>query len=194
MRPRDYCWETGFKIEIPEFHGGPRGETLLDWIATVDELLEYKQVPEERRVPFVAMRFRGQASSWRKQVKATRQRTGKPPIVAWSKLQKHLKATFLPHNYERTTYNRLQNLRQGSCGVDDYAEEFSLLLTRTDIYDSAKQLVSCFIGGLRPQLQSAMAQFDPTTLAEAHRRAASFEQQQQKSSSWTGQSSRARNT
>lgn len=32
------------KLEIPEFQGGARGEALLDWIATVDELLEFKQV------------------------------------------------------------------------------------------------------------------------------------------------------
>lgn len=72
-------------------------------------------------------------------------------------------------------------------------EEFPLLLTGTDIYDSAEQLGSRFIGGLRPQLQNAMAQFDPTTLAEAHRRAATFEQLQ-KTLTWGNQSSRSRLT
>lgn len=62
--------------------------------------------------------------------------------------------------------------------MDEYEEEFSMLLTRVEIFDNADQLVSSFIGGLRPQLQSALAQFDPTTIAEAHRRAASSEQQQ----------------
>lgn len=113
--------------------------------------------------------------------------------MAWEKLQKNLKATFLPHNYARTVYTKLQNLRQGSRTVDDYAEEFSLLLTWTDIYDSPEQLVSRFIWGLRPQLQSALAQFDPTTLAEAHRRAATCEQLQ-KTSTWGNQSSRVRST
>lgn len=55
-------------------------------------------------------------------------------------------------------------LHQGSRSVDDYVEEFSLLLTRTEIYDSTEQLVSRFIGRLRPHLQTALAQFDPTTL------------------------------
>lgn len=75
----------------------------------------------------------------------------------------------------------------------DYAEEFSLLLTRTDIYDTPEQLVSRFIGGLRPQLQNSLSRFDPTTLAEAHRRAETFEQQQQKTT-WGTQSSRSRYT
>ncbi|XP_056864510.1 uncharacterized protein LOC130511487 [Raphanus sativus] len=88
-------------------------------------------------------------------------------------------------------YNKLQNLRQGSRTVDEYAEEFSLLLTRTEIHDSQIQLVARFIGGLRQQLQNAMAQFDPTSISEAHRRAATFEQQA-KSSNWNYTSSRAK--
>lgn len=63
----------------------------------------------------------------------------------------------------------MPNLKQGNCSVDNYAEEFLLLLTRTEICDSKIQLVSQFIGGLRPQLHNALAQFDPTTIAETHR-------------------------
>lgn len=180
-------------MEIPEFHGGVRGDALLDWMVSVEEILEFKQVPEDRRVPLVAMRFRGHAASWWKQLKTTRARTGRSPIQTWEKLKKHLRATFLPHNYDRLTYNKLQNLKQGSHSVEEYAEEFSLLLTRTEIYDSEEQLVSRFIEGLRPQLQNSLAQFDPTTIAEAHRRATSFEQQTRPSSSnWSSQTSKTR--
>ena len=124
------------------------------------EILEFKHVPQDRRVPLVAMRFRGHAATWWKQLKTTCSRTGKEPIHSWEKLTKHLRQTFLPHNYERTMYTKLQNLRQGNHSVDDYAEEFSMLLTRNEINDSQVQLVSRFIGGLRPQLQTPMAQFD----------------------------------
>lgn len=137
----------------------------------------------KRRVPLVAMRFRGHAASWWKQLKVTHNRTGRTPIQTWEKLKKHLRATFLPHNYDRLTYNKLQNLKQGSRSVEEYAEEFSLLLTRTEIYDSEDQLVSRFIGGLQPQLQNSLAQFDPTSIAEAHCRAVSFEQQSHSPSS-----------
>ncbi|XP_013589558.1 PREDICTED: uncharacterized protein LOC106297990 [Brassica oleracea var. oleracea] len=88
-------------------------------------------------------------------------------------------------------YTKLQNLRQGNRSVDEYSEEFALLLTHNEINDRQVQLVSRFIGGLRPQLQNSMAQFDPLTVGEAHRRAASFEQQS-RSSSWTQSSGRSR--
>ena len=106
-------------------------------------------------------------------------------------MRKQLRKKFLPHNYERTIYNRLQNIKQGARSVEEYAEEFGLLLTRTDVFDNESQLVSRFIGGLRPQLQSALAQFDPTSIAEAHRRAATFEQQF-RSSSWNNSGTRFR--
>lgn len=172
---------------IPEFHGGLKGDDLIDWLVSVEEILDFKQVPPARRVPLVAMRFRGHAATWWKQLKTTRSRTGKTPIQTWDKLTKHLRQTFMPHNYERTMYTKLQNLRQGSRSVDEYAEEFVLLLTRNEINDSQIQLVSRFIWGLQTQLQTAMAQFDPSTVGEAHRRAASFEQQF-RSSNWNASS------
>lgn len=165
----DRRWEAGLKLDIPEFHGGAKGEELLDWLVAVEELLEFEQVREDQKVPLVATKFRGKAASWWMQLKTTRSRLGKERIKSWAKLKRALKKSFLPYNFDRTMFTRLQNLRQGSHSVDEYAEEFSLLLTQTEIYDSEVQLVSRFIGRLRPQLQSAMAQFNLDTISEAHR-------------------------
>lgn len=82
-------------------------------------------------------------------------------------------------------YTRLQNLRQRSRSVDKYTDQFFLLITRNEIFDSEIQLVSRFIGGLRPQIQNALMQFDPTTITEAHRRTVAFEQQFNNTFSWS---------
>lgn len=117
----DRSWEYGFKVEMPEFHGGVRGEELLDWLVAVQEMLEFKRVPEERKVALVATKFRGKAASWWLQLKASRARAGKVNICTWAKLEKVLRKSFLPYNFDRTMFTRLQNLRQGSRSVDDYA-------------------------------------------------------------------------
>lgn len=51
------CWESGFKLDIPEFHGSLQPEEFLDWIGAVEEILEFKEVPDNKRVSLVATRF-----------------------------------------------------------------------------------------------------------------------------------------
>lgn len=95
---------------------------------------------------------------------------------------------FLPYNYERTLYNKLQNLRQGTSSVEDYATDFFYMSARMSSTESEEQLISRFIGGLRSQLQVALQQFNPTSVSKAHQRALAMETQLR--SSWTSSSSR----
>lgn len=190
----DRHWENGFKSDLPEFTGSIRGEKLIDWIITVEEILEFKQVLVVRQVALVATKFCGKAASWWLNLKSTRAREGKTKIASWDKLKKYLRKTFLPYNFDRTMFTRLQNLRQGSSTLDEYADEFFLLMTRNKIHNSEFQIVSRCIGGLRPHLQNALEQFDHNTVAKAHRRAATFERQFRYSSSSWNFSLRLRNT
>ena len=52
--------------------------------------------------------------------------------------------------------------------------------------ENQQQLIARFIGGLPSQLQVALAQFNPSSISEAHQRAISMEQQPR--SSWTSSS------
>ena len=57
-------WESGFKLDIPEFKGCLQPEEFLDWVAAVEEILEFKEVPQDKRVSLVATKFRGCAAAW----------------------------------------------------------------------------------------------------------------------------------
>ena len=57
-------WESGFKLDIPEFSGGMQPMEFLDWVVAVEEILNFKRVPEDRRVSLVATKFRGRAAVW----------------------------------------------------------------------------------------------------------------------------------
>ena len=41
-------WESDFKLDIPEFNRGLQPDEFLDWIAVVEEVLEFKGVPQDR--------------------------------------------------------------------------------------------------------------------------------------------------
>lgn len=42
----NHRWESGFKLDLPDFHGSLQPEELFDWISSVEELLAFKQVPD----------------------------------------------------------------------------------------------------------------------------------------------------
>lgn len=129
------------------------------------------------RVSLVATKFRGRASAWWQQFKASLSHSGKPRLCSRDKLNKHMRHTFLPYNYEQTLYNKLQNLRQGSRTVVEYATDFFQLLARASLMESEDQLVSIFLGGLRIQLKVPLQQFNPTSVSEAYQCAVSTELQ-----------------
>ena len=57
-------WESGFKLDIPEFKGCLQPEEFLDWVAAIEEILEFKEVPQDKRVSLMATKFRRRAATW----------------------------------------------------------------------------------------------------------------------------------
>ena len=105
-------WKSSFKIEIPEFKGSSIPEELMDWFVTVEEILEFKEIPLDRCVPFIAIRFRDRAAAWWSQTKTTRSRLGKSKISTGAKLKKRdaekkftlqLRSTNFPETAEPST-------------------------------------------------------------------------------------------
>lgn len=173
----DSSWKKCFKLEIPEFKGSTIAEEFLDWFVTVEEILELKQIPLDRCVPVIAIRFRDRAAAWWYQVKTTRARLGKSKITTWDKLKREMQNFFLPYNHEKLMFQKFQNLRQGSRTVDDYATDFFKMINRVEVRDTEQQLVTRFIGGLRQQIQFTLNLFQPQSISEAHQQALTFEAQ-----------------
>ena len=56
-------WDSGFKVEIPEFGGDLNGEGFIDWLSIVERVFDLKDVPDNKRVKLVAVKLRGRASA-----------------------------------------------------------------------------------------------------------------------------------
>jgi hypothetical protein len=115
--------EVGFKVEHPEFSGAMQAECFTDWLHRVERIFDYKEVPDSMKMKLVAIKLKGRASAWWKQLKQSRYRQGKPKINSWEKLVKHMRATFLPHNHTQAMYQLSQSWAHGSRSVNGYMEK-----------------------------------------------------------------------
>ncbi|GKB15242.1 hypothetical protein Tco_0849165 [Tanacetum coccineum] len=60
----DRRWEASIKVEIPDFSGTLKAEGFADWLNTVERVFEFKDVPENKKVKWVAIKLKGRASAW----------------------------------------------------------------------------------------------------------------------------------
>lgn len=84
---------------VLEFYGSLQAEEFLDWLCTIKEVLDFKEVPEDKKVLLVATRLLGKVTVWCQQLKLSRIRIGKLNIATWEKMKKILHTIFLPLNF-----------------------------------------------------------------------------------------------
>ncbi|GJX80370.1 putative reverse transcriptase domain-containing protein [Tanacetum coccineum] len=82
QREENKRWELKMRVNIPKFDGDTLNpEGFIDWLVVVEEVFEFKEVPENKRVSLIATKLRGKVSAWWQQLKLTRERVGKPRIT-----------------------------------------------------------------------------------------------------------------
>ena len=66
----------------------------------MENLFDYEEMEEERKVKFVVTKLKGHAPLWWDGVQIERGRLGKKPIHNWSILVVKLRGKFLPNDYQ----------------------------------------------------------------------------------------------
>lgn len=51
-------------IQIPYYNGQLNIGEFLDWIKTINNFLEYMEIPKDKQVKIVAYKLKGVASAW----------------------------------------------------------------------------------------------------------------------------------
>ncbi|KAM2834679.1 hypothetical protein PS2_031678 [Malus domestica] len=72
-------------------------------------------------------------------------------------MKKELRKKFLPENYIQEWYSKLYNFQQGGKSVDDYTEEFDLLMVRCGVDEPEKQTIAHYLGELRREIHDVVA-------------------------------------
>jgi len=69
-----------FRVDIAEFEGQLDPDHFLDWLQTVEQVFEYKDVAEDKKVKLVALKLRKYTSIWWSNLVDKRVRNGKGKI------------------------------------------------------------------------------------------------------------------
>ena len=123
-----------FKVDILDFEGKLDPDDFIKWMQIVERIFDYKEIPENKKVKIVALKFWKYASLWWTNLLTKRVRQGK--IRTWEKMKAKLKARFLPPSYIQNNYSTLHNLTQGSLSVEEYTREFEKLLIKCDLREA----------------------------------------------------------
>ncbi|GKE40545.1 putative CCCH-type zinc finger family protein [Tanacetum coccineum] len=60
----DRRWAVSIKVKIQEFSGTLKAEEFIDSLNTVERVFEFKDAPQNRKLKWVAIKLKGQASAW----------------------------------------------------------------------------------------------------------------------------------
>ena len=92
--------EYKLKVDIPNFSGDPNIERFLDWLIEVGRSFDYTELPDDRKVKFVAYLLKGGALVWWENLREMRMREGRGLVQTWPRMKHLLRGRFLPPNYE----------------------------------------------------------------------------------------------
>ncbi|GJR91720.1 reverse transcriptase domain-containing protein [Tanacetum coccineum] len=155
--PTDPLRSLGIRTEIPEFDGKLHPDDFLDWLQTVERIFDLRDIPDNVKVKLVAIKLKKYASLWWEHIQLQRYRNGKHKISSWNKMQRLLRAKFLPLTFKQDAYLDYQNLRQGSLSVEDLITEFERMRLRCGAEEDEEQVIARFLGVLRPDIADAVS-------------------------------------
>ena len=101
-----------------------QGDIFLDWLYTIERIFDFKEYSEERKVKLVAIKLKGYASLWWKNLKRERNKEGRRPIQTWEKMKRELKKRFLTENYRQDNYVNFYHFKQYNCLRSKYTSGY----------------------------------------------------------------------
>ncbi|KAL4274030.1 hypothetical protein GQ457_13G020230 [Hibiscus cannabinus] len=67
-----------------------------------------------------------------------------------------MRRRFVPTHYHRELFQRLQNLTQGNCSIEDYYKEMEVVMIRANIDKDREVTIARFLAGLNPEIASTV--------------------------------------
>jgi len=136
------------KFSIPKFEGSIDVEEYINWELKMEQLWRLHDYTEDRKIKLASSEFDGYALLWWHGLVNARREANELPIRSWREMKEEMQHRFVPRNYRRSLYDKLQNLKQGTSSVDEYYKEMELIMQRAKVREEPEQTMQRFLSGL----------------------------------------------
>ena len=149
------------KFSIPQFSFDTNDvEEYLRWELKIEKLWRLHNYTEDKKIKLASSEFEGYALQWWDNIVRQRALDGVPEIITWRTMKQVMRDRFVPPNYVRSLYDKLQNLRQGTMTVDEYFKEMELILQRARVREEPEQTMQRFLSGLQYKIRSVVRHYN----------------------------------
>lgn len=151
------------KFDFPRFDG----EELLHWVYRAEQFFSFYRIPDDERLEIASMHFDGPVVPWYQMV----EKEGR--VKTWAALVDALEDAYGPSIFENPEF-ALFKLTQAEESVASYYANFTTLANRVDGI-APSVMISCFISGLRKEIQRDIIPLKPESLSKAAKLARLYE-------------------
>ena len=145
----------GPKLEFPRFEG----EGVEDWIFKVEQIFFLEKIAEGSKIGVISLYLEGCALQWHKNFVKNKVRAPE-----WQEYREAMKARFGVLAYDDPMAEMKKLKQTGS--FQEYLKAFEFLMDRAQLNED--QALSCFLAGLRLEVEIMVRMFNPRTLQAAY--------------------------
>ncbi|KAL2330578.1 hypothetical protein Fmac_018159 [Flemingia macrophylla] len=161
---RPYSCNTRLaRLDFPRFNG----DGIKNWITQCETFFSVDQTPDDYKVRLAVIHFEGKALQWHS---AYVKNVGIDKLPSWKDNTEILLERF--GEVCEDPMAELMRLRQRGT-VTDYHNDFDAIVSRIELSESHQ--LSCFLGGLKLEIQMMVRMFQPTSVMKAFSLAKMYE-------------------
>ena len=160
---RNLRWQDGtdknlgnIKMKIPWFQGKNDPEVYLEWEKKVELIFECHNYSEEKIVKLAVIEFTDYAIIWWDQLVINKRKNHERPIEMWEEMKATMRRRFVPSQYYRELYQKLQSLTQGYRSVDDDHKEMEIAMIRANVVEDTETTMVRFLNGLNRDITNVV--------------------------------------
>src|SRR3954462_7673006 len=111
---------------------------VLGYTFVLRKLWRLHDNTEDRKIKLASSEFDGYALRWWDGIMTEIRETNGTPIRTWREMKETMMARFVPTNYLRTVFYKLQQLKQGTMTSDAYYMEMEMLLQHARVREDVE--------------------------------------------------------